>query len=147
MLTIQIEVVDAMLAQAHQDHPVETCGIIAGLEGSNMPSRLIPMRNAAESETFFKFDPQQQLQIWKEMAARGEEPIAIYHSHTKSPAFPSRTDIEYASEPQSHYVIISTDPKYKQEIRSFRILNGMVVEERIRVLDKFKSVADISKVA
>ncbi|MDV6343408.1 M67 family metallopeptidase [Nitrosomonas sp. Is37] len=147
MLTIQIEVVDAMLAQAHQDHPIETCGIIAGLEGSDMPSRLIPMRNAAESETFFKFDPQQQLKIWKEMEARGEEPIVIYHSHTSSQAFPSRTDIEYALEPQSHYVIISTDPGYKQEIRSFRILNGMVVEERIRVLDKFKSVADISKVA
>ncbi|MCO6427654.1 M67 family metallopeptidase [Nitrosomonas communis] len=147
MLTIHIELIEAMLAQANQDHPIETCGVIAGIEGSDIPSRLIPMRNVANSQTFFQFDPQQQLQVWKEMAARGEEPVVIYHSHTSSSAYPSRTDIEYASEPQSHYVIIPTDPSYKREIRSFRILHGMIVEERIRILDKHKSTAGLSKVA
>jgi proteasome lid subunit RPN8/RPN11 len=147
VLTIPIEFIEAMLTQANQDHPIETCGIIAGLEGSDMPSRLIPMRNVENSQTFFKFDPQQQLQVWKEMAVRGEEPIVIYHSHTSSLAYPSRTDIEYAFEPQSHYVIIPTDPSYQKEIRSFRILHGMVTEERIRILDKHKSTSELSRVA
>ena len=67
MLTIHSKLVNAVIAQALNDHPLETCGIIAGPAGSNLPLRLIPMRNMAQSKTFFQFDPQQQLQVWKEM--------------------------------------------------------------------------------
>jgi [CysO sulfur-carrier protein]-S-L-cysteine hydrolase len=147
MLTIHAKLVEAMLAEAHKDYPIETCGVIAGPERSNLPLRLIPMRNAARSDTFFRFDPQQQLKVWREMEARGEEPIVIYHSHTNTPAYPSRTDVQYASEPQSHYVIIPTDPAYGEEIRSFRILDGMVTEERIRVMNSYKSEWELSMVA
>lgn len=139
MLTIHVNLVEAMIAQARRDHPIETCGVIAGQEGANFPLRLIPMRNVARSETFFKFDPQQQLQVWREMESRGEEPVVIYHSHIGTQAFPSRTDIEYATEPQCHYVIIPTDPRYGDEIRSFRIMDGMVTEERVMMLDAYKS--------
>jgi proteasome lid subunit RPN8/RPN11 len=144
MLTIHAKLVEAMLAQAHKDHPFETCGVIAGPEKSNLPLRLIPMRNAAGSETFFKFDPQEQLQVWREMEARGEEPIVIYHSHTHTSAYPSRTDVQYASQPQSHYVIVPTDPAYGEEIRSFRILDGMVTEERIRMTNSYKAEWELS---
>lgn len=147
MLTIHARLVDAIMTLAHKDHPIETCGIIAGPEGSNLPLRLIPMRNAARSETFFKFDPQQQLQVWREMEARGEEPVVIYHSHTDTQAYPSRTDVEYATEPHSHYVIIPTDSLHGEEIRSFRILDGMVTEERVRMLDSYKSEWELSMVA
>ena len=57
MLTIHAKLVEAMIAQAHKDHPIETCGVIAGPQGCNLPLRLIPMRNAARSAVFFKFDP------------------------------------------------------------------------------------------
>ncbi len=147
MLTIHAKLVEAMLAQAHKDHPIETCGIIAGPEGSNLPLRLIPMRNAAQSETFFKFDPQQQLQVWREMEARGEEPVVIYHSHTHTQAYPSRTDIQYATEPQSHYVIVPTDYTCGEEIRSFRICDGMVTEERVRMLNSYESNLELAMVA
>ena len=147
MLTIHAKLVEAMLAQAHKDHPIETCGIIAGPAGSNLPLRLIPMRNVAESETFFKFEPQQQLQVWRTMEMRGEEPIVIYHSHTHTQAYPSRTDVQYATEPRCHYVIIPTGPAYKEEIRSFRIVDGMVTEERVRMLGSYKAEWELSMVA
>lgn len=147
MLTIHVKLVEAMLAQAHKDHPIEACGVIAGPMGSNLPLRLIPMRNAAQSETFFQFEPQQQLQVWKAMEARGEEPIVIYHSHTSTQAYPSHTDVKYASEPRSHYVIIPTGFTYGEEIRSFRIWEGMVTEERIRMLNSYKSEWELSMVA
>lgn len=147
MLTIHAKLVEAMLAQAHKDHPIETCGVIAGPQGSNLPLRLIPMRNAAQSETFFQFDSQEQLQVWKEIEKRGEEPIVIYHSHTGTQAYPSRTDVKYASEPGSHYVIIPTDSTYGYEIRSFRIWEGMVTEERIRMMNSYKSEWELSMVA
>ncbi|WON74121.1 M67 family metallopeptidase [Nitrosospira sp. Is2] len=147
MLTIHAKLVEAMLAQAHKDHPIETCGIIAGPAGSNLPLRLIPMRNVAQSETFFKFDPQQHLQVWRTMEMRGEEPIVIYHSHTHTQAYPSRTDVQYATEPASHYVIIPTEPAYTEEIRSFRIVDGTVTEERVRMLGSYKTEWELSMVA
>jgi proteasome lid subunit RPN8/RPN11 len=132
MLVIAPRFIDVMITHAHKEHPFEVCGIIAGIEGSNKPSRLIIMQNIAQSRTFFQFDPKQQLQVWREMEKRGEEPIVIYHSHTDSIAYPSREDILYASEPQAHYVIISTSNPNSESIRSFRIVNGTVTEERIK---------------
>lgn len=135
MLIINAKLVNALLKQARKDHPIETCGVIAGPEGTNSPTRLIPLRNIAQSTDFFQFDPQQQLQAWREMESRGEEPVVIYHSHTGSEAYPSREDIQYASEPGAHYVIIATHPKYVEEVRSFRIIHGAVTEERVQLID------------
>ncbi|SHL12643.1 Proteasome lid subunit RPN8/RPN11, contains Jab1/MPN metalloenzyme (JAMM) motif [Nitrosospira sp. Nsp11] len=147
MLTIHTKLVEAMITQAHKDHPIETCGIIAGPQGCNLPLRLIPMRNAARSAVFFKFDPNQQLQVWRDMEARDEEPIVIYHSHTDTQAYPSRTDVKFAAELRAHYVIIPTNPIYGDEIRSFRICDGMVTEERVRMLDSYKSEWELAMVA
>ena len=140
MLTIHSSLIEAMFAQARKDHPIETCGVIAGPCGSNLPLRLIPMRNVSRSETFFEFEPKQYLQVWREMEESGEEPVVIYHSHTGSKAYPSRSDIELATDPQAHYVIIPTNSEYDDEIRSFRILNGTVTEERVQIVSAYKSL-------
>ena len=67
------------------------------------------------------------------MDQRDEEPIVIYHSHTATEAYPSRTDIAYAAEPAAHYVVISTRETDTVEIRSFRIVDGEVTEEEVQV--------------
>ena len=143
MLVITPRLIEAMINEARRDHPYETCGIIAGAEGSNTPKRLITMRNIAKSRSFFQFDAKQQLQVWREMADRGEEPIVIYHSHTDSAAYPSREDILYASEPQAHYVIIATNSAYGETVRSFRIVNGTVTEERIQQVAEQKHALEM----
>ena len=102
MLRIRAELVDAMVAHARADHPDEACGVIAGPEGSDRPERFIPMINAARSATFYEFDSADLLRLYREMDDRGEEPVVIYHSHTATEAYPSRTDISYASEPGAH---------------------------------------------
>ncbi|UJP05117.1 MAG: M67 family metallopeptidase [Nitrosomonas sp.] len=147
MLTIHYKLINAMISQALSDHPIETCGIIAGPAGSSLPLRLIPMKNIAQSEIFFKFDPQQQLCVWKEMEARNEEPIVIYHSHTGSQAYPSRADIELAMEPQAHYVIIPTIHLNQEEVRSFRIIDQMVIEEKIRIVRQYQPELELQMVA
>ena len=108
VLKIAREHVDAMIAHARDDHPDEACGVIVGPEGSDVPTRLVRMINAERSPTFFRFDPEEQFALYKEMSAAGEEIVVVYHSHTATEAYPSRTDISLASEPQAHYVIIST---------------------------------------
>jgi proteasome lid subunit RPN8/RPN11 len=59
----------------------------------------------------------------------------IYHSHTATEAYPSRTDISYASEPNAHYVLVSTRSSDETDFRSFRIVNGEVTEEPVEVVD------------
>jgi hypothetical protein len=66
------------------------------------------MVNAARSPTFYEFDSADLLRLYREMDDLGEEPVVIYHSHTATEAYPSRTDISYASEPLAHYVLVST---------------------------------------
>ncbi len=131
MLTISAELRAQILAHARTDHPDEACGVIAGPEGSDRPERFIPMLNAERSPTFYRFDSLEQLRVWREMDDRGEEPVVIYHSHTATEAYPSRTDISYASEPAAHYVLVSTRDPDRDEFRSFRIVDGEVTEEDV----------------
>lgn len=137
MLTIRADLVDAMVAHARADHPDEACGLLAGPEGSDMPLRHIPMTNAERSPTFYRFDAGEQLTIWREMDANDEAPVVIYHSHTATEAYPSRTDIAYAAEPDAHYVLISTRHPDRHELRSFRIVDAVVTEEPVSVVDHY----------
>ena len=133
MLTISAELRSKIIAHATADHPDEACGVIAGPAGSDWPERFIPMLNAERSPTFYRFDSLEQLHVWREMDDRDEEPVVIYHSHTATEAYPSRTDISYASEPGAHYVLISTADLARPQFRSFRIVDGDVTEEDVAV--------------
>ena len=134
MLTISRALADRIIEHARADHPDEACGVIAGPEGSDRPVRFIPMQNAARSPTFYEFDSGEQFQVWREMGNRDEEPVVIYHSHTATEAYPSRTDISYASEPDAHYVLVSTRAPDTVEFRSYRIVDAVVTEEEVTVL-------------
>jgi len=136
MLTIPRDIHDAIVAHARADHPDEACGIVAGPEGSDRPERFVPMANAERSPTFYRLDSSEQLKVWREMDDRDEEPVIVYHSHTSTEAYPSRTDIGYASEPNAHYVLVSTrdtDGLGEFQFRSFRIVDGEVTEEPVTV--------------
>jgi [CysO sulfur-carrier protein]-S-L-cysteine hydrolase len=135
MLTIPQDLYDQIVAHARRDHPDEACGVGAGPAGSDRPERFIPMTNAARSPTFYEFDSTEQFQVWKEMDERDEEPVVIYHSHTATEAYPSRTDISYAGEPGAHYVLVSTREPAVAEFRSYRILDGQVTEEPVTVVE------------
>ena len=134
MLTIAPELQAKIVAHARADHPDEACGVIAGPAGSDRPERFIPMVNAERSPTFYQFDSIELLRLWREMDERDEEPVVIYHSHTATEAYPSRTDIAYASEPGAHYVLVSTREPDEAEFRSFRIVDGVVTEEEVRIV-------------
>ena len=140
MLTISQELVDQIVAHARADHPDEACGVVAGALGSDRPARFIAMENAERSPTFYRFDSKEQLRVWREMDDRDEEPVVIYHSHTATEAYPSRTDISYAAEPNAHYVLVSTRDAAQTEFRSYRIIDGQVTEEEVNVVTSHESV-------
>jgi proteasome lid subunit RPN8/RPN11 len=134
MLTISRGLLDQVIAHARADHPDEACGVIAGPAGSGKPERFIAMTNAERSPTFYRFDSMEQLAVWREMEDKDEEPVVIYHSHTATQAYPSRTDIACASEPGAHYLLVSTREPEQAEVRSFLITDGVVTEEDVHVV-------------
>ncbi len=137
MLTIDSAILDAIVAHARRDHPDEACGVLAGPVGTDRPERFIEMVNAERSPTFYRFDSAEQLKVWRAMDAADEEPVVIYHSHTATEAYPSRTDISYASEPDAHYVLVSTRDPREHELRSYRIVDGVVTEEPVEVVESY----------
>jgi proteasome lid subunit RPN8/RPN11 len=137
VLVIRADLVEAMIAHARSDHPDEACGVLAGPEGSDRPERHIAMVNAERSPTFYRFDSAEQLKVWRAMEESGDAPVVIYHSHTATEAHPSRTDVSLAAEPDAHYVLVSTRDPDRPEVRSFRIVDGIVTEEPVKIVEQY----------
>lgn len=132
MLRISREIRDAIVAHARRDHPDEACGVVTGPAGSDTPTRFIEMANAARSMTFFEFDSMDLLRLYRDIEARDEDIVVIYHSHTATEAYPSRTDVSYGNlNPEAHWVLVSTREPDSEEFRSYRIVDGEVTEEPV----------------
>jgi proteasome lid subunit RPN8/RPN11 len=136
VLQIPAHLVTALWEHAEREHPIEACGVIAGPASDRRPTRHIPMENSAYSPTFYEFDSKALLHLYQELDDRDDAPIVIYHSHTSTEAYPSRTDIAYAGEPEAHYVLLSTREEIasRSEFRSFRIIEGVVTEEPVEII-------------
>jgi proteasome lid subunit RPN8/RPN11 len=137
VLRISRDLVDAMVEHARRDHPDEACGVLAGPAGSDRPERSIEMTNAERSPNFYRFDSMEDLRLERELESRDEERVVIYHSHTATEAYPSRTDVNIAGYPDAHYVLISTRDPDIHELRSYRIVDGEVTEEPVEVVESY----------
>jgi proteasome lid subunit RPN8/RPN11 len=136
VLNLDAGILAAIVAHARRDHPNEACGVVAGPAGSDHGTRHIPMENASiSSMTFYEFDTHEYLRVWRELDDRDEDAVVIYHSHTATEAYPSRTDVSFAGWPESHYLLISTQDPEPTEVRSFRIVDGVVTEETVHLVN------------
>ena len=106
---------------------------------ADRPERFVAMANAERSPTFYRFDSGEQLEVWRAMDEADEVPVVIYHSHTATEAYPSRTDISLAQEPDAHYVLVSTRDPGEQELRSYRIVDGVVTEEPVKIVEQYQT--------
>jgi len=138
VLVIRADLVEAMVAHARADHPDEACGMLAGPEGLDRPERHIAMVNAERSPTFYRFDAREQLKVWRALEEAGDAPVVLYHSHTATEAYPSRTDVGLAAEPDAHYVLVSTRDPDHDEVRSYRIVDGVVTEEPVNIVEHYE---------
>ena len=119
--------VDEMIAHSEEDAPNECCGLIGGV-GDEAKS-LHRATNKAHSPLRYEIDSKEQLQIYKTILDAGEDIVGIYHSHTKTAAVPSQTDINLANGwPDPVYFIVSLENPDEPYIRGFRI-NGNSVED------------------
>jgi len=118
------------VAQARAEAPNECCGMIATQDGRAV--QLYRATNAAASPLRYEIDGMEQYRIQMEIEDRGWELGAIYHSHTRSQPYPSQTDINLATYPDSLYVIVGVAGP-EPEVRAYRIVDGQVSEAPLDV--------------
>jgi proteasome lid subunit RPN8/RPN11 len=122
---------DEMLEHAREEAPNECCGILGGSDGE--AKTLYRATNAEHSPLRYTLDPNDLFRItFREIPANDEEMLAIYHSHTASPAYPSQTDINLATYPDAVYLILSL-AEGEEPLRGFRIDDGKVTEVDLTV--------------
>jgi proteasome lid subunit RPN8/RPN11 len=121
---------DALVAHAREEAPNECCGYLRASDGR--VAEVFRARNLRESRYGYELDPQSLLAA-NDLDDQGAE-VAIYHSHPKSPAEPSQTDINLAHYPHWTYLIVSLDGGQDDaQIRAWRIADGRVEEEELVV--------------
>jgi len=126
-----------MIAHCRETFPYEACGILAGKRGNHLNGqveKIYRTKNVSPTPyTRYFIDPQEQFRIFKELEKENMEMLAIYHSHTHTPAYPSKTDCELAAYPDVFYLIISLLNPEEPVIKSYTILDGKIKEEEVEI--------------
>jgi [CysO sulfur-carrier protein]-S-L-cysteine hydrolase len=131
-MRIAQSLIDEMVAHAREDLPNECCGMVGGTDGK--ASVVIPVANSAASPLRFEMDPQGQYDALKAIEDDGKEMLAIYHSHTKSPAYPSQTDVNQAVNwPDAIYLIVSLQDEDAPDVKGYWLKDLKVADVELVV--------------
>jgi len=131
-MQIAQELVDEMIAHARADFPNECCGMLGGRDGE--ATSVIRVANSAASPLRYEMDPQEQYNALKSIEDDGGELLAIYHSHTKSAAYPSQTDVNQAvAWPDQIYVIVSLADEEAPDVKAFLLKDLKIADAEFEV--------------
>jgi len=140
-MEISQKLIDEIVAHARGDLPNECCGMIGGRDGE--ATKVVRVANAAASPLRYEMDPQGQFDALKSIEGAGDELIGIYHSHTRSAAYPSQTDVNQAvAWPEQVYVIVSLENEEEPDVKAF-LLEDMKI--RAELMKQLKQAA-VSKI-
>jgi proteasome lid subunit RPN8/RPN11 len=125
VINLTEEVRAAITKHALESSPNECCGLLAGL--GNLILAAHPLHNqAGHPESNYFASPEELFQAMRRMRDAGQEMLGIYHSHPRTAAYPSPTDVEMAFYPDAIYFIISLEPRI--QMRAFKINNSQIEE-------------------
>ena len=122
------EIRAARIAHARAEDPNEMCGVIVGDAPAADGGRALrwePARNAEASPMRYAVHPDDLLRLTIETDDADEVFWAIVHSHVRSPAVPSPTDVGIALYPDALYVLVSLAD---ESVRAWRIVDGATFE-------------------
>jgi len=131
MIRIPKPIYETIVEHARKEAPLECCGILAGKNGR--VQKAFKLKNEEQSPDRYSISPQEQIKVFEEMEKDSLDMIAIYHSHTHTPAFPSETDVKLAFYPEVSSVIISLMEEIPV-IKAFRIRKDRIEPEEIEVI-------------
>ena len=122
--------VDEIFEHARQGLPDEACGIVSGADAT--ATRFHPAVNGDASPFRYSIESRDLLRIVTDIDDAGEDLLAIYHSHTRSPAFPSRTDVDLALWPDAAYLIVSLKDA-EPDLQAFTIRDGRIARRELEI--------------
>lgn len=126
-MKISQALIDEMVAHARADLPNECCGMLGGRDG--VATSVVPVENAAASPLRYEMDPQGQFDALKAIEDGGDELIGIYHSHTRSAAYPSQTDVNEARMwPEQVYVIVSLENGEAPDVKAYDLADLRIAD-------------------
>lgn len=132
MIKIPKSIYEEMILYANSKLPNESCGILAGFD--SLVTKIYKMRNVVESPESYLMDPREQIKVMKEIRENNLKMLAIFHSHPKTPARPSKKDIDMAFYDDVFYIIISFMNDVP-DMRAFKIIEKNISREQILILD------------
>ncbi len=121
---------DELVAHARAEAPNECCGYLRANDGA--VEEVFRAVNRRASPYGYEFDFE-ALRAVNELDDEGFE-VGVYHSHPRSPAEPSQTDINLAQYPHWSYWIVSLAAD-GPGVRVWRIADGRVEEQQLDVVD------------
>jgi proteasome lid subunit RPN8/RPN11 len=130
-MRIAQSLIDELVAHAREDFPNECCGMVGGLGGDARTA--YRAENAEASPLRYSIDAREQFRLMQAIEVAGEELTGIYHSHTKSAAYPSQTDVNLAGWPDAVYLIVSLADREAPDLKGFWIRDGEIAEAELVV--------------
>lgn len=129
-MRISQELLDDVIAHAREDAPNECCGLMGGTGGR--ATSVHRAENLYPSP--LRFEVANPVPLLRAIEEAGEELVAIYHSHTRSAAYPSQTDVNMARGwPDPLWLICSLEDPENPVVRAFSIRDDQVSEVPIEV--------------
>jgi proteasome lid subunit RPN8/RPN11 len=131
-MRIAQSLLDEIVAHAREDLPNECCGMVGGRDGE--ATAVIRVANSAASPLRYEMDSQAQYDALKSIEDDGGELLAIYHSHTKSAAYPSQTDVNQAvAWPDQIYVIVSLADEDAPDVKAYLLKDLRIADVTLDV--------------
>jgi proteasome lid subunit RPN8/RPN11 len=131
-MKISQALIDEMVAHSREDLPNECCGMIGGRDGE--ATTVVPVENSAASPLRYEMDPQGQFDALKAIEGVGDELLGIYHSHTRSAAYPSQTDVNQAvAWPEQVYVIVSLEHEDAPDVKAYDLADLKIADVELDV--------------
>jgi proteasome lid subunit RPN8/RPN11 len=129
-------IAEELLRHARSELPNEACGILAGARETGTATAFHPARNEEASPLRYSVHGEDLVRIVFAIEDAGQDLLAIFHSHTRSPAVPSPTDIRTAMYPDAFYLLASlADAAASPEValRAWRITDGEASEVPLEI--------------
>ena len=126
-LTLPLAIAEQLIAHARAEEPNEACGLLAGSLATGVASAYHPARNADASPYVYTVHPDDLVRIVFGIEDAGEDLLAIFHSHTHTPAVPSATDRRQALYPDAFYLLATLSDRAADvdaALRAWRIQDG-----------------------
>ena len=135
-LSLPAALAESLLEHARSELPNEACGLLAGSLATGRATRYHPARNAEASAYVYSVHPDDLVRIIFAIDDAGEDLLAIFHSHTHTPAVPSPTDLRNAHYPDAFYRLATLEvpgASLADSLRAWRIRGGVIVEVPLRL--------------